>query len=79
MSAQYPNNKPPDGRAGPGREWRSEAACRSSDPEHVDRTTDGDQGVSAPIWLMRQIVLLAWVMIRTGLLSGWRYRGGAVS
>jgi hypothetical protein len=43
VSAQYPNNKPPDGRAGPGREWRSEAACRGSDPELFFPTAEADQ------------------------------------
>ena len=61
------------------RNWRVDALCVQVDPEHVDRTTNGDHGVSALVSVVRQIVLLAWVKIRIGSLLGWCCRSGAVS
>ena len=66
-----------DGRV--DRDWRARGACRFSDPEHVDRTTGVDHGVSALTAVGRSIGLPAWLMIRIGLSAGWYFRGGVVS
>jgi hypothetical protein len=62
-----------------GTGWRDRAACRGVDPEHVDRTSHEDRGVSPPDGAGRSIALRAWLMISIGLWLGWCCRGGAAS
>lgn len=79
MSAPTTRSVVREALAGHGRpgDFRHRAACRSVDPEHVDRTSNEDRGVSPPGTAWWPIALRAWLMISIGLWLAWCFRGGA--